>query len=520
MKKQILRSLLTSAGVAVLFAPCGTVIAANAETQQTSTTQQTLSQQVPVVTQQVSTATPITPTQTSASNPEPAATSLQTDSIPTGSTYQRTFVISAYYSPIQGQKKYVTGSYSGDIRLNGGGVHSADGTPVFPGMVAAPKTYPFGTKMNIPGIGVVGVHDRGGAIVNAGQRNQSYDRIDVWMGYGDAGLQRALHWGKRKVDVTVYGVSSAFQENVNLDGYSQAEKMAETATGAAPKTFVQDLSLNDQSDSVKNLQNGLTKLGYYSGKISGDYDDATRAAVVKFQVDVGIVDTENDFGAGFFGPQTRKSLEDALNLKDSQVKNHLPQTPLSRDDQGDDVKKLQEALKQLGYDVVVTGVYDSQTIDAIFKFQKDHNVVSSESDFGAGVFGPKTMQILASNLAGVSFSDANAQESTVKPVIVFTKDLKYGDKGDDVRRLQEELKRMNYLGIDPSGYYGDVTQHAVLKFQEAEGLVASEKDTGAGYFGQDSRASIHEIIAQRQHVSDLMASKNLPAKKEEALAMQ
>ena len=69
-------------------------------------------------------------------------------------SYQQTFIISAYYSPIPGQAKYVTGSYEGDIRLNGSGVNSADGTPVYPGMIAAPSTYAFGTKMNIPGIGI------------------------------------------------------------------------------------------------------------------------------------------------------------------------------------------------------------------------------------------------------------------------------------------------------------------------------------------------------------------------------
>lgn len=416
-----------------------------------------------------------------------------------------TFVISAYYSPIEGQRKYVTGSFAGDVRLNGEGVHSADGSIVYPGMVAAPKNYPFGTKMNIPGIGTVAVHDRGGAIVNAGQRNQAYDRIDVWMGYGDAGLQRALHWGRRTVQAIVYGVDPSIQENVTLEGYSEAEKVAQTLTGEDPKTFVEDLSVNDKSAGVKKLQQGLKKLGYYNSTESGEYDDLTRQAVVKFQIAVGVVDSENDFGAGFFGPETRRKLEDALNLRSSQVRNHLPQTPLNRDDQGNDVRKLQQALKKLGYDVDATGIYDEQTVDAILKFQKDQNVVASEADFGAGVFGPRTMQVLASKLVGVTFEDANAAaEASVVPVVIFTKDLKLGDKGDDVRKLQEELKRMNYLGVEASGYYGDVTQHAVMKFQEGQGLIDADDRNGAGVFGATTRARVHAIIGQRQHVEQNM----------------
>ncbi len=486
-------------GVAAVILPCSVTLAAVSETQQVVDTQQ------------------VAPAVSAPQATDPSQDGQQGgDAIQTFPN-QQTFVISAYYSPIEGQKKYVTGSYNGDIRLNGSGVHSADGSTVYPGMVAAPKNYPFGTKMKIPGIGIVAVHDRGGAIVNAGQRNQAHDRLDVWMGYGDAGLQRALQWGRRTVDVTVYGVDPSLQENVYLEGYSEAEKIAQTATGEDPKTFVQDLTLNDNNDSVKKLQTGLQQLGYYSGDATGDYNDATRGAVVKFQIAVGIVDSETDFGAGYFGPQTRKSLEDALNTSNLEVQHHLPQTPLSKDDQGDDVRKLQEALQKLGYNVEVTGIYDSQTIDAIFKFQKDHNVVSAETDFGAGVFGPKTMQVLASNLAGVTFDTANAQETDVQPVVVFTKDLKLGDKGDDVTRLQLELQRMHYLGIDPTGYYGDVTQHAVMKFQEAQGIIGSENESGAGYFGQNTRASIHAIIGQREHVSSLMASKNPPSKPEDMI---
>lgn len=434
--------------------------------------------------------------------------------------YQKTFIISAYYSPIQGQKKYVTGSYAGDVRLNGEGVHAADGSVVYPGMIAAPKTYAFGTKMKIPGVGIVAVHDRGGAIVNAGQRNQAHDRLDVWMGYGDSGLKRALNWGRRTVDVTVYGIDPGIKEDVYLEGYSEAEKAAQAATGEAPETFVEDLNVNDRSDGVKKLQAGLKRLGYYDGEENGNYDELTRKSVIKFQTAVGIIDNEYDFGAGYFGPQTRRSLEHALKQNTVQTSEHLPLTPLSRDDQGEEVKKLQEALKKLGYDVEVNGIYDAQTVEAIFKFQKDQHVVSSASDFGAGVFGPKTMQILASKMAGIPVVTANAEETSVKPVVVFNSDLKPGDQGEDVRRLQEELKRMNLLGVETSGYYGEVTQHAVMKFQQAQGLIDSTKEDGAGYFGPDTRARLHAIIGQREHVDRLMADKNPRARIEEAVALK
>lgn len=130
------------------------------------------------------------------------------------------------------------------------------------------------------------------------------------------------------------------------------------------------------------------------------------------------------------------------------------------------------------------------------------------------------MKILASKLVDVSFDQANAEESSVQPVVVFSKDLRLGDKGEDVRKLQDELKRMNLLGVETSGYYGEVTQHAVMKFQQAQGLIDAPDDADAGYFGPGTRARIHAIIGQRQHVNQLMADRNPPAKKEETVALQ
>jgi 3D (Asp-Asp-Asp) domain-containing protein len=66
-------------------------------------------------------------------------------------------------------------------------------------MLAAPKHYEFGTVIHLEGLGTGTVDDRGGAIVKAGERGYEHDRIDVWMGYGDEGLRKALAWGKRKI---------------------------------------------------------------------------------------------------------------------------------------------------------------------------------------------------------------------------------------------------------------------------------------------------------------------------------
>ena len=58
----------------------------------------------------------------------------------------KTFIATAYYSPTPDQAKYYTGTYAGDLALNGGSSKASDGTPVYVGMVAAPKNYTLEQK--------------------------------------------------------------------------------------------------------------------------------------------------------------------------------------------------------------------------------------------------------------------------------------------------------------------------------------------------------------------------------------
>ena len=139
------------------------------------------------------------------------------DELPPEGGTKKLFRITGYYSPLPNQSKYVRGSYETDVRLNGRGTNGADGTEVYPGMLAAPITYSFGTQIFLPGLGLGTVHDRGGAIVSAGNRGQTYDRIDVWMGKGEEGLARALALGSRIIEGILYplgsNISSTFSWN-------------------------------------------------------------------------------------------------------------------------------------------------------------------------------------------------------------------------------------------------------------------------------------------------------------------
>ncbi len=358
--------------------------------------------------------------------------------------YTKTFTISAYYSPLPCQNRYATGSYEADIRLNGRGTNGADGTPVYPGMVAAPKSYAFGTKMQIPGIGVVAVHDRGGAIVAANGDPTKHDRLDVWMGFGDVGLKRALTWGKRNVDVTVLGFDSSYKEEISLMGFS-AEESIPSCGGAAPAEPVTptpqvttapavvtppvvnqatqapptagseliqtELKKGDQGEEVVKLQKELAKLSYFKGDFTGYFGPLTEHSVFKFQQSQGLVGVDkNSPWAGVFGVKTKSKLNTILKSKKFVAQIKRPRDGVYVASTGDtkiateldfgvvheDVKDLQKVLKEKGYfDAgLFTDYFGEATRDALVKFQIANGIVKSDSDKGAGRVGPKTMEVL------------------------------------------------------------------------------------------------------------------------------
>lgn len=75
-------------------------------------------------------------------------------------------------------------------------------------------------------------------------------------------------------------------------------------------------------------------------------------------------------------------------------------------------------------------------------------------------------------MAGARAQDAGQEE---QPMIVTSeaRDMKRGDKGDDVQSLQARLKELQYYRGPVNGNYGDQTAAAVRTVQEAYGLKAN-----------------------------------------------
>jgi hypothetical protein len=208
---------------------------------------------------------------------------------------ERYFQITAYYSPLPNQKKYQTGTYSWDIRLNWDGNVTASWNGMFPWLLAAPRNYAFWTKIYLEWIWVWEVGDRWGAIVNSWERWHEYDRLDIWTGYWDEWLARALAWGRR--DIKWFIVDDDYEINIEFDE-SPVAKYANLTIDAD----------NPNEESVKKLQTLFSELWLYSWEIDGDFVKI-KDILINYQVENWVIASPTVSTAWYFGPKTYTTLQ-------------------------------------------------------------------------------------------------------------------------------------------------------------------------------------------------------------------
>jgi peptidoglycan hydrolase-like protein with peptidoglycan-binding domain/3D (Asp-Asp-Asp) domain-containing protein len=317
----------------------------------------------------------------------------------------RTFTITGYYSPLANQSLYLTGSYAAEIRLNGSGIAGADGTLVYPGMIAAPKSFGFGTKIKIPGLGVGMVNDRGGAIVEKGERDLArHDRLDIWMGYGEEGMRRALSFGVQHIDCEIFWNEDApIQVGMN---FSVPPMLNEIVDFPDRRNFRNNLSLGSRGAGVKDLQRALRDVGFYERVIHGVFDGNVEDAVFAFQKKNFIVRDREEAGAGVFGPRTRAEL--SKQLFDAEIQKRVQEhwedfqfeDDLMRGKKNVAVLRLQQMLVQKEFMLVTpTGYFGPKTEAALTEFQIAHGIVAHENSRGAGKMGAQTREVLNEMLA-------------------------------------------------------------------------------------------------------------------------
>jgi len=157
------------------------------------------------------------------------------------------------------------------------------------------------------------------------------------------------------------------------------------------------------------LQSILKKLGYFPSyiKSTGYYGRLTKWAVYLYQKAKGIVKSWWSWGAGWFGPKTKKALNEDIqrgrispSIIESSIAESQTRVKFLHDlyigSSGYYVVKLQQRLAEEGYlnQGYITGYFGSITKQAVLKYQKAHKIDLSRG--GAGRVGPRTRAVLNS----------------------------------------------------------------------------------------------------------------------------
>lgn len=412
--------------------------------------------------------------------------------------YEQTFVVTAYYSPLPGQSAYFRGSYEEDITFNGKGTNGADGTEVYTGMIAAPDSYAFGTTIDLPGLGVGTVHDRGGRIIEWGE---DIHRIDLWMGSGEEGLARALSWGARNVKGTVYpaGYVGAPRESLSFDSIPADTSVLAVLPKSDPLEIMTRAKLGEATYAVRLLQESLKSAGYLKDGPMGLYGPVTQEALKQFL---------SDYGLPGDGSVVTPEIIATLSVSQTLEKKNLPDLAdgIELGMSGADVRQLQKLLRYLGYYRGRTdGVFDQDLKESVTAFQIARGIVAGATEPFAGRVGPATKSAiekawkvkvvgLKAQRVALKMKVTEALKTTALPSKVLSK----GDRGKDVTRLQKTLRDLEYLSAnDVTGTYGARTETALKTFQIDRSIVKTDTQKGVGVFGPATRSVLLKDVIEK-----------------------
>lgn len=246
--------------------------------------------------------------------------------------------------------------------------------------------------------------------------------------------------------------------------------------------YYAQLRLGDSGVEVKNLQRRLKELGYYDGDESGEFDEATQAALMQFEANYyqkcygvatvklqSMLFSQNAVAAAGMAEATLDPAGSEDDEPDSTIAVPDSFRQLKFGDASEAVVSLQGRLKELGYLCgEVTGEYDYYTSCAVMRF---------EAAYGRKLTGIATelMQEYLFSEKAVAMNADRDQAGSSGQFLSMSK----GDEGADVLLLQQRLVALGYSDATPNGKFNTYTANLLKVFQQNAGLDATGKADAA-----------------------------------------
>lgn len=190
------------------------------------------------------------------------------------------------------------------------------------------------------------------------------------------------------------------QVNNGISGGTSSSGSSSSGTSSGTSGFTRTLRKGYTGADVIAVQQKLKELGFYSGSVDGVYGTGSIAAVKKFQQQNGLT-ADGLVGSRTYaalmsastGSSSNSGSDNSSSSSDSTSGQDYAEGTLSYGSSGTEVKKMQQALKALGYNVSADGSYGALTQMAVTQFQKRNGLTAG------GVAGSATLKLLYSGNA-------------------------------------------------------------------------------------------------------------------------
>lgn len=353
---------------------------------------------------------------------------------------KKLFIVTAYYSPLPDQKVYLRWSYEADIKLNWAWIAWASWKKVFPGMLAAPKSYSFWTKVFLEWFWVWEVADRWWAIITLENWDIKVDRIDIWMWKWEEGLKRALSWGKRKI--YGYTVVNAADISVDLNKFPAPDSAIKNLSKSQEEeTWIlsENIWLNSDAEKIKELQTLLKEMWIYSGEIDWIYSDDLKKQIAKYQLKKWLIESIYDIRAWYTWAKTRTSLKSDYTVykKSNDEKILLAKQEVERQ------KKLAKAKEERN-----------------FKFEKE--ITKKVENHIASIWNPENWEVSV-----------------------------------EVRNLQKTMKILWYFDDKDTAIFWEKTKQAIINYQIDKWIIDESKAKTAWVIDKETLAQIKKDLTKK-----------------------